>query len=1064
MKHMSKQILACLLIVALLLTSGIAMASSASTCKVTATKLFLRAEATSDSEALLSIRQGKVLEILGKTGKWYKVAYGNYTGYVYADYVELIEDGTLADGSKGDSVKQLQQRLKELGYYDSSCDGNYGTVTVNAVKAFQKKNGLSQTGIADEKTQSKLYSSSAIKANGKAAASTAETDEDSAVLKKGSKGSAVKQLQERLKQLGYYKSTCDGDYGNNTVTAVKAFQKKNGLSQTGTADEKTLDKIYSTSAVTANGKVDDAVAEDSTLKKGSKGNEVKKLQQRLKELGYYKATCDGDYGSGTVTAVKAFQKKNGLSQTGTADSATLKKLNSSSAIAANEKVEEETDITDTLKRGSKGTAVKELQKRLKELGYYNNTCDGEYGSGTVAAVKAFQKKNGLTQTGTADATTLKKVYSTSAISANDKEEAADTTTTLKRGDKGEAVKELQRRLKELGYYNSTIDGEYGSGTVSAVKAFQKKNSLSQTGTADSATLKKVYSTSAISANDKENTADTTTTLKRGSKGEAVKELQRRLKELGYYKSTIDGEYGSGTVSAVKAFQKKNGLTQSGTADAATLKKVYSSSAIGATENTDTNTTTTLKRGDKGEAVKELQKRLKELGYYNTVVDSEYGSGTVNAVKAFQKKNGLSQTGIADSATLKKVYSTTAIGAKDTTTEDNDTTDTTDTLKRGSKGAAVKELQKRLKELGYYTTVIDSEYGSGTVSAVKAFQKKNGLSQTGVADSATLKKVYSSSAIGAKDNTDDDKVDTDGTLKQGSSGEAVRKVQQRLKELGYYTTTCDGDYGSKTITAVKAFQKKNGLSQTGVCDAATLNKLNSDSALNASGGDSSTTLNTNQTLESGDNGTQVKLLQQRLKELGYYTTAVDSDYGYRTASAVSAFQRANGLTVTGTANSTTLKKMMSSSAVTKADADKKNDDTKTYVTERLDWFKNGKAKFPNGAIIQIKDVKTGYIFKAKVLFGTNHLDAEPLTKADTNILLKINGGVEFKHYRRPMLVKYNGHVYAASIYSEPHGDQNITDNNFDGQFCLHFYKSKTHGTGVVDSDHQAAVAEAMKATW
>ena len=353
-----------------------------------------------------------------------------------------------------------------------------------------------------------------------------------------------------------------------------------------------------------------------------------------------------------------------------------------------------------------------------------------------------------------------------------------------------------------------------------------------------------------------------------------------------------------------------------------------------------------------------------------------------------------------------------------------------------------------------------------MTAVKAFQKKNGLTQTGTADANTLKKLNSDSAIAADDKTDDDKDDTtsDGTLKKGSSGSAVKKVQQRLKDLGYYTSVCDGDYGSKTVTAVKAFQKKNGLTQSGECDAETLNKLNSDDAVKANGGTDSTTLNTSQTLESGDNGVQVKLLQQRLKELGYYTTTIDSDYGYRTAAAVSAFQRANGLTVTGTANSTTLKKLVSSSAISKAEADKKEEDSKTYVTEKLDWFNGGRAKLPKGSTIQIKDVKTGYVFKARVLYGTNHLDAEPLTKSDTAILLKINGGVTFKADRRPMLVKYNGHVYAASIYSQPHGDQTITDNNYEGQFCLHFYGSRTHGTDVLDQKHQDAVAQAMKATW
>ena len=897
MKHMRKLILA-VLIAALLLTSGIAMAASASSCRVTADKLYLRASATSDSEALLSLREGTVLQITGKSGQWYKVAYGNYTGYVYSTYVELIEDGTLAKGSKGDAVKQLQQRLKELGYYSSSCDGNFGNVTVDALKAFEKKNGLTVDGIADAATLKKLNSSSAISAKGTTVSSKEEETTDSETLKKGSKGSAVKQLQQRLKQLGYYNNTIDGDYGNGTVTAVKAFQKKNGLTQTGTADKKTLDKIYSTSAISASDKVENADT-SATLKKGSKGEEVKKLQRRLKELGYYSATVDGDYGSGTVTAVKA-----------------------------------------------------------------------------------FQKKNGLTQNGTADETTLKKVYSDSAIGAKEETPAY-------------------------------------------------------------------------------------TTLKSGSKGEAVKQLQRRLKELGYYSSTIDGDYGSGTKTAVKAFQKKNGLTQDGIADAATQKKLYNSSAISAaTDKVESSDYTTLKSGSKGEAVKKLQQRLKELGYYTKAIDSEYGSGMVTAVKSFQKKNGLTQTGIADATTQKKAFATSAIAANDKVATDDTTTDAT--LKRGSMGEAVKKLQRRLKELGYYDATVDGDYGSGTVTAVKAFQKKNGLTQTGTADVTTQNKLYSSTAIKADDKTDDDKDDiaTDGTLKQGSSGSEVKKVQQRLKELGYYSSVCDGDYGAKTVTAVKAFQKKNGLTQTGICDAATLKKLNADNAVNANGNANNDpdVLNTNQTLQSGDNGTQVKLLQKRLKELGYYTTAIDNDYGYQTAAAVSAFQRANGLTVNGTANSTTLKKLMSSSAISKAEADKKEEASKTYKTEKLDWFNGGRAKLPKGVTIQIKDVKTGLVFKGRVLYGTNHLDVEPLTKADTATLLKINGGVSFKDDRRAMLVKFNDHVYAASIYSVPHGEQTITTNNFNGQFCLHFYGSKTHGTDKVDSDHQSCVAQAMKATW
>ena len=569
------------------------------------------------------------------------------------------------------------------------------------------------------------------------------------------------------------------------------------------------------------------------------------------------------------------------------------------------------------------------------------------------------------------------------------------------------------------------------------------------------------------------------TYQKGDNGPTVKAIQQRLKELGYYKNTCDGSYGNVTVNAVKAFQKKNGLTQDGKVTEATLKKLNASSAIPANgkavaaeeKKEETKDDGSLKKGAKGSEVKKLQQRLKELGYYKSSCDGDYGNVTVTAVKAFQKKNGLTQDGVAGSSTLKKLNSTSAIAANGKTQAQSEKEETKvdDTLKKGDKGSEVKKLQQRLKELGYYNYSIDSSYGDRTVEAVKAFQKKNSLSVDGICGTATLRKLNSTSAVKAgnteqKEETKEEAKD-DGTLKKGSKGDAVKQVQQRLKELGFYSSSCDGDYGDRTVTAVKAFQKKNGLTQDGQVSEATLKKLNSDNAVNAKG-TTTVDLKTSQTLKQGDKGAQVKALQSELKKLGYYTNSLDSDYGYRTVAAVSAFQSANKLTVNGVANPATLRKILSSSAVSKAEADKKAEEEKkpTYKTERLDWFKKGYKTFPKRAIIEIKDVRTGLIFKAQVLYGTNHLDVEPLTKSDTAILLKINGGVDFSWRRRPMLVKYNGHVYAASIYSEPHGDQTIYDNNFDGQFCLHFYGSKTHGTGEVKQDHQQCIAEAMKATW
>ena len=524
-------------------------------------------------------------------------------------------------------------------------------------------------------------------------------------------------------------------------------------------------------------------------------------------------------------------------------------------------------------------------------------------------------------------------------------------------------------------------------------------------------------------------SSSTTRLEKGSTGSDVKELQTKLKKLGYYDAYVDGDYGDTTVAAVKAFQKKYNLTADGIAGKETLKKLDS-----AYKNADSaKDVDSLRMGDSGSAVKDLQTKLKKLGYYDGTVDSTFGSGTYAAVRAFQKKYNLTADGVAGSETLKKLDS----AYKNANSDKDD-----DSLRMGDSGSAVKDLQTKLKKLGYYDGTVDSTFGSGTYAAVRAFQKKYNLTADGVAGSETLKKLDS-----AYKNADSDK--DDDSLRKGATGSAVKDLQTKLKKLGFYNASIDGDYGDTTVAAVKAFQKKYNLTADGVAGSETLKKL--DSAYKNADSNTSTD---DDSLRKGATGTAVKTLQTNLKKLGFYTAYVDGSFGATTESAVKAFQKKYGLTADGVAGSATLKKI--ESVVASASSGK-------ITTESLDWFNGGKYVIPNGAVFQIKDVSTGLIFSARRQSGGNHMDAEPLTAEDTAILKKINGGT-FSWRRRAVLVKYNGHVYAASIYSEPHGTNTILDNNFDGQFCLHFYGSKTHGTDRVDADHQKCVEQAMKATW
>ena len=149
----------------------------------------------------------------------------------------------LQKNSIGIEVKQLQQRLKDLGYYSGDVDGQYGTGTQTAVTAFQAQHGLKADGVAGEQTLAILYSESA-----QTFVPMPTPSATPAMLSSGSSGDEVKALQSRLQQLGFYSGVLDGDYGKGTRAAVKLFQAQHGLDDDGIAGQKTLEMLYSNDA------------------------------------------------------------------------------------------------------------------------------------------------------------------------------------------------------------------------------------------------------------------------------------------------------------------------------------------------------------------------------------------------------------------------------------------------------------------------------------------------------------------------------------------------------------------------------------------------------------------------------------------------------------------------------------------------------------------------------------------------------------------------------------------------------------------------------------------------
>ncbi len=503
-------------------------------------------------------------------------------------------------------------------------------------------------------------------------------------------------------------------------------------------------------------------------------DEVRALQKRLKELGYYTGTVDGDFGTGTEAAVKAFQKANGLTADGKAGKQTLAKLNSKSAITKKQASATATPkptskptarVTATpratatpnltkeyyLQTGASGSRVRTLQERLISLGYLGGTPTGTYDSATRAAVMAFQKKTkGLYDDGVAGPETLKALYASGAAKASSM--AASTGETLELGSEGDAVRAMQKRLKELGYLSGSADGSFGASTQAAVIAFQRTNGLTADGKAGTETLNAMYAQTAIrngGGSSSSGSGDATDqmvstgtsgtgrstsgisstgymTLETGMTGEAVRTLQLKLKALGYYSGSADGSYGEETAAAVRTFQLRNNLTVDGKAGPATQRVLYG--AGGAVSYS------ALREGETGSAVKTLQYTLYELGYYDGAIDGEYGDTTADAVRAFQIQNRLTPVdGVAGTATLARLYSADAVPATAAEVE-------YETVRPGDSGEMVVEIQDCLVQMGYLDEVT-GVYDAATEAAIRGFQRANGLSADGVAGPETLSALF-----------------------------------------------------------------------------------------------------------------------------------------------------------------------------------------------------------------------------------------------------------------------------------------------------------------------------------
>lgn len=237
----------------------------------------------------------------------------------------------------------------------------------------------------------------------------------------------------------------------------------------------------------------------------------------------------------------------------------------------------------------------------------------------------------------------------------------------------------------------------------------------------------------------------------------VKHLQEELNHLGYHAGHVDGVWGTQTVVALTAFQADHGLEETGHYDAMTAVALQDAAG-------DANALT----------VEALQQKLDELGYYDGLVDGDYGSATQSAVSSFQADNGLEATGSMTHETV-----TTLVERHDIDVEQEHiaaavangiggvenlsagpTAASDEWLKQGSSGTTVADLNRRLAALGYLPGDSADRFDAATASAVLAFQEAEGLIRDSIVGSEVEARLETPQATGPKSDEPGPRVEVD----------------------------------------------------------------------------------------------------------------------------------------------------------------------------------------------------------------------------------------------------------------------------------------------------------------
>ena len=524
---------------------------------------------------------------------------------------------------------------------------------------------------------------------------------------------------------------------------------------------------------------------------------------------------------------------------------------------------------------------------------------------------------------------------------------------IRQGDSGTAVFTLQRQLnritKDYPFLGKlTVDGVFGAKMTATVRAFQKQFNLTADGVVGRQTwykisyiyvsvkdLAELTSEGEVSSGTLSDGTWGGTVLRTGSTGSAVEQLQFWLNTLAQYESsipslTVDGVYGTGTANAVRAFQRKYGLTVDGVVGRATWTEVYDQFRSIQSDNGTPNAYpgTALREGSSGQNVRLVQFWLKIArtvysSLSNVTVDGRFGSATAAAVRRFQTYFGLTSDGVVGRTTWNKLYEVYNDIANKLLSSSLRPGEYPGVLRNGSSGTAVRELQFYLYLMSAYESsipaiAIDGQFGASTEAAVRAYQRFAGLTVDGIVGRTTWNSLYdkASTLRASGPVVTLKRLPYPGTpLTVGSSGSAVLYYSLLLQRIAYYFTSVvspplSDQYTDETAAATRSAQELLNLHETGIADAETwtaVEALSLQLAAHAPNPDRDTPPSTaypGRAIAEGSAGQEVGQVERWLNRRAQLScdedyVADNNRFGAADAAAVRAVQQQAGLLVTGT---------------------------------------------------------------------------------------------------------------------------------------------------------------------